>query len=213
VGRDHRCGHQFGSERRREQALERARRALAEFEAKGMATVIPFHRAVIEDLAFTSAPFSIHTRWIETEFNNTIPPFAGDVETDDAEEPSRETVVVEVGGKRLEARSRSNLRTAATRCYAAAPSPSTVRRAQRWSPTGGAWSFRAARSSAPGDSRDLRHHTRGDASCVPACPVQCIRPRPGGSSPVSRRRSAGVNVGLADSRCKIVQLMPQRQDL
>ncbi|MFC9221576.1 acetyl/propionyl/methylcrotonyl-CoA carboxylase subunit alpha [Streptomyces hygroscopicus] len=86
----------------RTQALQRAARALAEFQVEGMATAIPFHRAVVTDPAFTSAPFTIHTRWIETEFHNTIAPFtpAG---TDEAEEPTaRETVVVEVGGKRLE---------------------------------------------------------------------------------------------------------------
>ncbi|GAA4508144.1 biotin carboxylase N-terminal domain-containing protein [Actinoallomurus oryzae] len=86
----------------REQALARARRALAEFQVEGMATAIPFHRAVIEDPAFTSAPFTVHTRWIETEFTNTIPPFTGGAGTEDAGEPGRETVVVEVGGKRLE---------------------------------------------------------------------------------------------------------------
>ncbi|WP_338918520.1 biotin carboxylase N-terminal domain-containing protein [Streptomyces hygroscopicus subsp. hygroscopicus] len=86
----------------RTQALQRAARALAEFQVEGMATAIPFHRAVVKDPAFTSDPFTIHTRWIETEFHNTIAPFtpAG---TDEAEEPTaRETVVVEVGGKRLE---------------------------------------------------------------------------------------------------------------
>ncbi|MFE2031578.1 biotin/lipoyl-containing protein, partial [Streptomyces hygroscopicus] len=86
----------------RTQALQRAARALAEFQVEGMATAIPFHRAVVTDPAFTSDPFTIHTRWIETEFRNTIAPFtpAG---TDEAEEPTaRETVVVEVGGKRLE---------------------------------------------------------------------------------------------------------------
>ncbi|GHJ33824.1 acetyl-/propionyl-CoA carboxylase subunit alpha [Streptomyces hygroscopicus subsp. sporocinereus] len=86
----------------RTQALQRAARALAEFQVEGMATAIPFHRAVVTDPAFTSDPFTIHTRWIETEFHNTIAPFtpAG---TDEAEEPTaRETVVVEVGGKRLE---------------------------------------------------------------------------------------------------------------
>src|SRR5580658_9535375 len=54
----------------REQALERARRALAEFEIDGMPTVLPFHRAVVDDPAFTDAPFRVHTRWIETEFVN-----------------------------------------------------------------------------------------------------------------------------------------------
>ncbi|MET4926412.1 biotin carboxylase N-terminal domain-containing protein [Streptomyces sp. PSRA5] len=86
----------------REQALQRAARALGEFQVEGMATAIPFHRAVVTDPAFTSDPFTIHTRWIETEFVNTIPAFTipGDGDTED--EPGRETVVVEVGGKRLE---------------------------------------------------------------------------------------------------------------
>ncbi|GAA2376255.1 biotin carboxylase N-terminal domain-containing protein [Streptomyces cuspidosporus] len=86
----------------RSQALQRAARALAEFQVEGMATAIPFHRAVVVDPAFTSEPFTIHTRWIETEFHNTIAPFTP-TGTDEAEEPTgRETVVVEVGGKRLE---------------------------------------------------------------------------------------------------------------
>ncbi|MCP9986698.1 biotin/lipoyl-binding protein [Streptomyces sudanensis] len=87
----------------REQALQRARRALAEFRVEGMATAIPFHRAVVADPAFTSDPFRVHTRWIETEFVNDIPPFAAPADADaEDEERGRETVVVEVGGKRLE---------------------------------------------------------------------------------------------------------------
>ncbi|AOT60737.1 acetyl/propionyl/methylcrotonyl-CoA carboxylase subunit alpha [Streptomyces rubrolavendulae] len=89
----------------RTQALERARRALAEFQVEGMATAIPFHRAVVADPAFAPAkgPFAIHTRWIETEFVNDIKPFAASADTEaDEEESGRETVVVEVGGKRLE---------------------------------------------------------------------------------------------------------------
>src|SRR6266571_1447859 len=85
----------------RQQALERARRALAEFEIGGMPTVLPFHRAIVTDEAFTAEPFSVHTRWIETEFSGQIPPFTGPFETGD--EPAlRERVTVEVGGKRLE---------------------------------------------------------------------------------------------------------------
>ena len=57
----------------REQALERSRRALAEFEVGGMPTVLPFHRAVVRDEAFTAEPFSVHTRWIETEFGTPDP--------------------------------------------------------------------------------------------------------------------------------------------
>lgn len=86
----------------REQALQRAARALGEFTVEGMATAIPFHRAVVADPAFTSDPFRIHTRWIETEFVNEIPAFAAPADTEADEESGRETVVVEVGGKRLE---------------------------------------------------------------------------------------------------------------
>ncbi|WP_327326580.1 biotin/lipoyl-binding protein [Streptomyces sp. NBC_01210] len=87
----------------REQALQRAARALEEFTVEGMATAIPFHRAVVTDPAFTADPFTVHTRWIETEFANDIKPFA--VPTDsgaETENAARRTVVVEVGGKRLE---------------------------------------------------------------------------------------------------------------
>ncbi len=85
----------------RTEALERARRALAEFEIDGMPTVLPFHRAVAADPAFTSEPFSVHTRWIETEFAADIPPYAGAAAIGDDVEP-RDRITVEVGGKRLE---------------------------------------------------------------------------------------------------------------
>jgi acetyl-CoA/propionyl-CoA carboxylase biotin carboxyl carrier protein len=88
----------------RQQAVERARRALAEFEVDGMATALPFHRMVMHDKAFTpddpAQPFAVHTRWIESEFDNTIPPFFSSAESPEVHE--RESVTVEVGGKRLE---------------------------------------------------------------------------------------------------------------
>ncbi|HKN95612.1 MAG TPA: biotin carboxylase N-terminal domain-containing protein, partial [Pseudonocardiaceae bacterium] len=85
----------------RKQALERARRALDELVVTGMATVLPFHRAVVRDPAFVGDEhgFAVHTRWIETEFDNTIPPFESPDEA--ADEQPRQTVVVEVGGRRL----------------------------------------------------------------------------------------------------------------
>ncbi|MFD8075270.1 acetyl/propionyl/methylcrotonyl-CoA carboxylase subunit alpha [Streptomyces sp. NPDC059718] len=92
----------------RQQALQRAARALAEFQVEGMATAIPFHRAVVADPAFAPevhgkpGPFTVHTRWIETEFVNDIKPFAAPADAEEDTEPGRETVVVEVGGKRLE---------------------------------------------------------------------------------------------------------------
>ncbi|ACU95656.1 acetyl/propionyl/methylcrotonyl-CoA carboxylase subunit alpha [Saccharomonospora viridis] len=87
----------------RQQAIERSKRALDEMVVEGLATVLPFHRAILRDPAFVGDEngFSVHTRWIETEFDNTIEPFTapGDAET---EETPRQTVVVEVGGRRLE---------------------------------------------------------------------------------------------------------------
>lgn len=89
----------------REQALQRARRALAELTIEGMPTVIPFHRVVLDDPAFAPAEggeFKVHTRWIETEFNNTIPMYSGAPGSVNSDEDERTTMVVEVNGKRLE---------------------------------------------------------------------------------------------------------------
>ncbi|MBV9823282.1 MAG: acetyl-/propionyl-CoA carboxylase subunit alpha, partial [Actinobacteria bacterium] len=88
----------------RDEALARSRRALDEYVVDGMATVLPFHRAVVRDPAFAPAdgqPFTVFTRWIETEFDNRIPPFTGAADAS-AEAGEREKVVVEVNGKRLE---------------------------------------------------------------------------------------------------------------
>ena len=87
----------------RAEALERSRRALDEFEVAGLPTVIPFHRKVVRDPAFTAenGEFGIFTRWIETEFENDIPAWDGELESPAAAE-NRHTVVVEVAGKRLE---------------------------------------------------------------------------------------------------------------
>ncbi|CPU32767.1 Probable bifunctional protein acetyl-/propionyl-CoA carboxylase (alpha chain) AccA3 [Mycobacteroides abscessus] len=91
--------------RDRNEALARSRRALAEFNVEGLATVIPFHRAVVSDPAFIGDEdgFTVHTRWIETEWNNTIEPFTAGGEAADEDEPlPRQKLVVEVGGRRLE---------------------------------------------------------------------------------------------------------------
>ena len=91
--------------RDRAQAIERSRRVLDELVIEGMPTVTPFHRAVVADEAFAPAdpdqPFTIHTRWIETEFDNTIEAYAGG-SADAPEADERQKVVVEVGGKRIE---------------------------------------------------------------------------------------------------------------
>ncbi|WP_375399753.1 acetyl/propionyl/methylcrotonyl-CoA carboxylase subunit alpha [uncultured Amnibacterium sp.] len=90
----------------RADALARARRALAEFEVTGLPTVLPFHRAVVNDPAFTAEDgvFAVHTRWIETEFVNEIEPWTGSLVNQDASpaQQDRHLVTVEVNGKRLE---------------------------------------------------------------------------------------------------------------
>ena len=66
--------------------------------------MIPFHRAVVSDPAFIGdgESFSVHTRWIETEWDNTIEPFTGGEPLEADETLPRQKVVVEVGGRRLE---------------------------------------------------------------------------------------------------------------
>ncbi|QBF45311.1 acetyl/propionyl/methylcrotonyl-CoA carboxylase subunit alpha [Janibacter limosus] len=89
----------------REQALERSRRALSELVVEGMPTVVPFHQTIVSDPAFAPAdgtPFTIHTRWIETEFDNQIAPYGGEIGEAAEDEGERQKITVEVGGKRLE---------------------------------------------------------------------------------------------------------------
>jgi len=85
----------------REDALERSRRALDEFEVAGLPTVLPFHRKIVRDPAFTGSPFSVYTRWIETEFVNDIEPWSGSLADTVAPKP-RQSIAVEVDGKRIE---------------------------------------------------------------------------------------------------------------
>ncbi|MEV7557835.1 acetyl/propionyl/methylcrotonyl-CoA carboxylase subunit alpha [Streptomyces sp. NPDC048331] len=121
----------------REQALQRAARALAEFEVEGMATAIPFHRAVVADPAFAptdGTPFTVFTRWIETEFVNEIPAFSAPAADDTEDEPGRETVVVEVGGKRLEVSLPSSLGMTLARTAAAGGAKPKRRAAKKSGP-------------------------------------------------------------------------------
>ncbi|MFD4356219.1 acetyl/propionyl/methylcrotonyl-CoA carboxylase subunit alpha [Nocardia sp. NPDC058518] len=83
----------------RDQALARSRRVLAELAVDGVATTLPFHQAALDDPAFTGAPFTVHTRWIETDFDNRIA--AQDIAGEATSEPERETVVVEISGRRV----------------------------------------------------------------------------------------------------------------
>lgn len=84
----------------RKEAIQRARRALAEFEVGGLATAIPFHRAIVEDPAYTE-DFKVYTSYIENEFKNDIPAFessAAEIQT----RVAAEKLVAEVNGKRFE---------------------------------------------------------------------------------------------------------------
>jgi len=84
----------------RKEAIERARRALAEFEVAGLATAIPFHRAILQDPSFTEE-FRVYTSYIENEFKNEIPAFAPTV-MPVTTRVAAENLVVEVNGKRFE---------------------------------------------------------------------------------------------------------------
>ena len=130
----------------RSQALARARRALAEFRVSGMPTVLPFHRAVVDDPAFTSEPFTVHTRWIETEFSGNLAPYAGETAGAPAE-AERERVIVEVGGRRLEVTVPASLGTGTGTGTVRVPVTSERR--------GRARPGRAARSSRAADTDQL----------------------------------------------------------
>ena len=95
----------------RQEALARSRRALDEFVVEGMATALPFHRAVVRDPAFTDEPFTVFTQWIETEFDNQLPAFTAAAEQP-AEPLLRETIIVEVNGRRLAVTVPGDLRAA-----------------------------------------------------------------------------------------------------
>ena len=115
----------------RQDALERSRRALDEFEVAGLPTVLPFHRDIVRNPAFApegDEPFTVYTRWIETEYDNTIEPWSG--ELGEATGPSARTaVVVEVAGRRIEVTLPNRLVGGASAPGAATAGPAPRRRA------------------------------------------------------------------------------------
>jgi acetyl-CoA/propionyl-CoA carboxylase, biotin carboxylase, biotin carboxyl carrier protein len=84
----------------REEAIERARRALREFDIGGLATALPFHRAIVEDPNFIK-DFKVYTSYIENEFRNEIPPFSFKQGTADSQAASQK-IIAEVEGHRFE---------------------------------------------------------------------------------------------------------------
>ncbi|MFC8525936.1 acetyl/propionyl/methylcrotonyl-CoA carboxylase subunit alpha [Nocardia sp. NPDC057227] len=140
----------------REQAIRRACRAFAEFTVEGLPTTVPFHRAVLADPAFTGPRPSIHTRWVETEWVNRIEPQASAGDPDPQAE--RETVIVEIAGRRLEV----SLPAAAG---AAGPPPPVLR-------TGRSRRGAAARPGASG--ADLAAPMQGTVVAVPVAEGQHV---------------------------------------
>ncbi|MDO4630755.1 MAG: acetyl/propionyl/methylcrotonyl-CoA carboxylase subunit alpha [Corynebacterium sp.] len=89
----------------REEALQRSRRALAEYIVEGMPTVIPFHKHIVENPAFVGDDehFDVYTKWIEEEWNNPIPAYVDPAEAEEAEEATpNQKVIVEIDGRRVE---------------------------------------------------------------------------------------------------------------
>ena len=91
----------------REEAIARSIRALDEYIVEGLPTVLPFHRAMMEDPAFTAPDgnYRVYTRWIEEEWNNNIPEYNGDpaAENDgDLVQLPKQKVIVEIDGRRVE---------------------------------------------------------------------------------------------------------------
>jgi acetyl-CoA/propionyl-CoA carboxylase, biotin carboxylase, biotin carboxyl carrier protein len=85
--------------RDRAQAIERARRALDEFEIDGVRTTLPFLRAVLDEPAFTGTGpggFTVHTRWIEQAYLPSVP-----VPVDGADDDHGDEVAVRIGGRWL----------------------------------------------------------------------------------------------------------------
>ncbi len=88
----------------RDEALRRSAHALAEYNVEGLATVIPFHRHIVENPAFVGdgEKFDVYTKWIEEEWDNPIQPYAGDSEVDEDEAVPSQKVTVEIDGRRVE---------------------------------------------------------------------------------------------------------------
>jgi acetyl-CoA/propionyl-CoA carboxylase biotin carboxyl carrier protein len=84
----------------REQAITRARRAIAEFTIEGMATALPFHQAILQDPAFTD-DFKVYTSYIEKEFKNQIPEFRI-LPLEAQTKAAADHLVAEINGKRFE---------------------------------------------------------------------------------------------------------------
>ena len=160
------AARQADRHRRHPRAGARARRAARWPSSRSRAwpPPLPFHRAVVAGPGLRpddDGPFTVHTRWIETEFDNTIPPFAGAARPTADEAGRRETVVVEVGGKRLEV-------VAARRPRRLAPAPAGAAGAQARSAAAAQEGRRRPRPATRSTSPDAGHHRQGRRRGGPA---------------------------------------------
>ena len=125
----------------RTEAIQRARRALDEFTVDGIATALTFHRAVVSDEAFAPSnpetPFSVHTRWIESEFVNEIPAYSG-AASEEAAAVATETLTLEVNGRRVEVVIPTALSTSAPEVVAAKPARKAKKKKQAVAASGDA---------------------------------------------------------------------------
>ena len=129
----------------RQDAIEKARRALLEFEITGLPTVIPFHRRMLEEPSFVAVEaknFEVHTRWIEEEFSATIEPWDGTIDDGFDEEDRYRPVVVEVEGRRLKVGIPAGI-------FAASVSSSRGRAPRRAKPTASAQSVKGGHIVSP----------------------------------------------------------------
>ncbi len=138
----------------RTQALERASRALAEYEIEGLATVLPFDRHIVTNPAFIghvtadgAETFDVYTKWIENDWDNTIEPYTGAQPIEDEDESPRQTVVVEVGGRRVEVSLPGQFTVGAGAAGAAANGAGVIRKKPKARKRGG-----AGGAAASGDS-------------------------------------------------------------
>lgn len=95
----------------RDEAIARSRRALSEYVVEGLPTVIPFHKAVLDDAAFigNGESFDVYTKWIEEEWNNQLEAYGDPADAEDSAPAPAQKFVVEVAGRRIEVALPSNL--------------------------------------------------------------------------------------------------------
>lgn len=151
----------------REEALDRARRALDEFEVQGLPTVLPFHRKIVRDPAFTApdGKFGVYTLWIESEFNNDIEPWVGEMAALVAS-PKRQTVVTEVAGRRIEVTLPTTLLPLADQEVTRGPAPKRAKGAGILTTTGDSVSAPMQATVVKVAVEDGRSVTKGDLVVV-----------------------------------------------